>query len=45
MNEGIVANKCTVKAFKSVITAYGVCTQNAANSEIMIYGGEKCKLL
>lgn len=40
MNGGIVANSCTVKAFKPVITACGVCTQNVANTEIMIYRGE-----
>lgn len=43
MNGGIVANSCTVKAFKPVITACGVCTQNVANTEIMIYRGKKCK--
>lgn len=41
MNGRIVANSCTVKAFKPVITACGVCTQNVANTEIMIYRGEK----
>ena len=35
MNGGIVANSCTVKAFKPVITACGVWTQNVANTEII----------